>query len=146
MSYQLTNQYIGPVVGSIVRANSPWLSPDHFGIIGIPLSDGRATVIDNSPAGGVQVRTFEEFAEGRFVDYVWVPESHEQQAAVLNRAYSQLGQPYRLFSANCEQFVSWVVTGVRESPQLKRYIVGVGVLGLVCWGLWGPSGLDGKSA
>jgi hypothetical protein len=139
MSYHLTNQQIGPVVGSIVKARSPWPRPDHDGIIGIPLSDGRATVIDNT-RDGVQARNFEEFADGRRVDYVWVPDSPEQQDAVLNRAYSQLGQPYKLFSANCEHFVSWVVTGVPDSPQLKKYIAGAGIFVLGLWGLWGLGG------
>jgi hypothetical protein len=111
----------------------------------MPLPDGTPTVVDNT-LDGVQVRTFEQFAEGRAVEYVWVPDAVEQQAAVLDRAYSQLGQGYNLFSANCEHFVTWVVIGAPESPQLRAYVVGAGLLGVALFALRSFSGRRSKSS
>jgi hypothetical protein len=96
------------------------------------------TLVHQIPSG-VQVAVFEHVREGRRFEYIWIPSSPEQRNAVWDRAYSQLGQPYNVFSANCEQFVSWVVSGKPESPQLGTYL-GVGVLGLLLWGLWGLGG------
>jgi hypothetical protein len=45
---------------------------------------------------------------------------------IARRALSQLGQPYRFFSRNCEDLANYAKTGRASSPQRDA------VLGLVC--------------
>jgi hypothetical protein len=136
MIYYLMSQNPRPALGAAVRFRSRWPLPDHYVIIGVPLRDGTPTVVHQT-WGGVQVGAFEHVRAGRPFEYIWLPNSPEQREAVWERAYSQVGLPYNLFSANCEQFVGWVLTGAPESPQLRKYL-GVGILvGLLFGGLWG---------
>ena len=120
MTFEHVGRYSRIQPGSLLRAKSPGLRVDHWGIAGRSLDDGTPTVVHNTLAG-VQVTCWEQFAAGRPVEVIWAPESPQQQAAALHRAYSQIGQPYNLFRANCEHFATWVVTGVPQSPQLRTY-------------------------
>ena len=78
---------------------------------------------------------FEEFACGREIEVVDTPRTLDNQRSILNRAYSKIGHPYNILSANCEHFATWAFYGVPESAQLKNYVVGVGVIALGFWGL-----------
>ncbi|TLY22016.1 MAG: hypothetical protein E6K68_04215 [Nitrospirae bacterium] len=90
-------------------------------------------VIDNDKGFGVSRRTLHEVAAGDPVKVVAIPQSPEHAAAIVERAYSQLGAPYDLFGRNCEHFATWCVTGVPRSYQLYNYtaVAGVMSLGLV---------------
>ena len=127
--------------GSMLRAKSQGLCPDHSGILGEPLPDGRWSVVHNVEPG-VVLTPFEDFARARPVEVVDAPCSLEQQRSILERAYSQIGHPYDLLVANCEHFATWAFYGEPESPQLKRYLAGACALGL---GLWGLRALGGDS-
>jgi lecithin:retinol acyltransferase len=118
-----------PVPGSVIKAKSLWPFPDHLGIVGWPLADGTITVIDSTEVG-VSLRTMRQFALGRAVELLWVPQTANQQSAVLDRALSQIGHPYDLFRANCEHFVHWVIKGEVKSRQLKRYVASLALVGL----------------
>jgi hypothetical protein len=129
--------------GSLLRAKTPCLlPPDHLGILGEQLPDGRWLVV-HSREEGVVLTPFEDFTRGRWVEVMNTPSSREHQRAVLERAYSQIGHPYDLLSANCEHFATWAFYGVTESPQLKKYVVCACVVGLALWGL---RALGGESA
>lgn len=125
-----------PYPGSILKTKSPGLRPDHLGIFANPLSDDTPLVL-HSNGTCVVVTSWDEFALGRTVEVVAEPCTLEQQRAILDRAYSQIGHPYDPILANCEHFATWAFYGVPESPQLKRYVVGIGVIGVAIWGLRG---------
>jgi len=133
MAFEHVGGYIRIEPGSLLRAKSPWPLVDHLGIAGKRLADGTPTVVHNT-LDGVHVTTWEQFAAGRPVEVIWAPESPPRQAAALQRAYSQVGQQYNLFYANCEHFALWVVYGVPESPQLRLYSASIVlcVIGLIC--------------
>jgi hypothetical protein len=78
-------------------------------------------VVHNRPERGVVCTTFEEFSGGQPVEVVSKPRPH-QGAYYARKAYSQVGQPYNLFSANCEHFANWVVSGVPFSEQLQTAV------------------------
>jgi hypothetical protein len=126
--------------GSILKAKSPGLWPDHLGIFAEPLPDGTPMVIHSNGACVVHT-SLDEFARGRMFEVVDKPRSREHQLAILGRAYSQIGHRHDNLFANCEHLVTWAFYGVAESPQLKKYIAGAGavvVLGLF-FGLGGET-------
>lgn len=47
------------------------------------------------------------------------------------KAYNQIGKPYDLFSANCEHFANWVVSGVPSSEQVQIVIFSLFLVGAV---------------
>jgi len=129
--------------GSILKAKSRGVWPDHLGIFAEPLPDGTPMVLHSNGACVVHT-SLDEFARGRVFEVVDEPRSPEHQLAILDRAYSQIGHLHNNLIANCEHFATWAFYGVPESPQLKTYVVGAGVIGLAIWGLWG--GLGGETA
>lgn len=84
--------------------------------------------------GKIVVTSFDEFAEGQQVNYTRQPVSWEEQQTILQRANGRIGAPYNLLNANCEDFVTWVVTGKAQSPQRNQHfafaivVIGVGLL------------------
>lgn len=123
--------------GSMLKAKTRGLWPDHFGIFEGALPDGTLIVLHSTEQGVVRT-SLEEFALERGVEVVKVPCTFEHQRAILDRASSQIGHPYNVLFANCEHFATWAFNGVPESPQLEKYVVGACVIGLGFWGLWGP--------
>jgi hypothetical protein len=87
-------------------------------------------VIDNDKGFGVSLRTFVEVAAGDPVKVVAFPQSAEHAAAIVERAYSQIGAPYDLFDRNCEHFATWCMTGVPRSYQLYNYTAAAGIMSL----------------
>lgn len=128
--------------GSMLKAKSQGLWPDHLGILGEPLPDGRWSVV-HSDERGVVLTAFEDFARGRLVTVLQAPCSLEQQRSILERAFSQIGHPYDVLFANCEHFATWAFNGVADSPQLKKCVAGACVLVLGLARLWS---LGGESA
>lgn len=116
--------------GSILKAKSSGLSPDHVGVFAGISFDGIPWVI-HSRDRGVQVTPLSDFALGRPVETVAIPQSPEHQEAVLNRAQSAIGVPFNLLHANCEHFSNWAFNGTPESPQLKKYVAGL-FLAVLC--------------
>jgi hypothetical protein len=87
-------------------------------------------VIDNDKGFGVSLRTFVEVAAGDPLKVVAFPQSAEHAAAIVERAYSQIGAPYDLFDRNCEHFATWCMTGVPRSYQLYNYTAAAGIMSL----------------
>lgn len=129
--------------GSILKAKSQGLWPDHLGILAETGLDGTPMVV-HSNGTCVVLTSVAEFALGRVVEVVVEPCAVEQQRAILDRTYSQIGHPHDHLFANCEHFATWAFYGKPQSPQLKKYVVGGGVIALVIWGLW--EGLGGETA
>jgi len=128
--------------GSMLRAKSRGLWPDHYGIFEGAAPDGRLIVLHSTEEGVVRT-SLDEFALGREVVVVKAPAALEQRRAILERARSQIGHPYDVLFANCEHFATWAFYGAPESPQLRKYVAGACLFGLGLWGLWG---LGGESA
>ncbi|MGO8791354.1 MAG: hypothetical protein ACLQVL_28750 [Terriglobia bacterium] len=120
-------QQVLPYPGSILKAKSPGLRPDHLGIFAETLPNGTPMVL-HSNGTCVVLTSWGQFALGRVVELVVEPSTLEQQRAILDRAYSQIGRRYDPLSASCEHFATWAFNRVPESPQLKKYAVGVGTL------------------
>jgi hypothetical protein len=96
-------------------------------------SSSPVMVIDNDKVLGVTYRTLDEVAAGDLVKVVAFPQSAEHAAAIVERAYSQIGAPYDLLDRNCEHFATWCMAGVPRSQQLSNLtaVAGAVSLGLV---------------
>jgi len=101
--------------------------PEHFGILTC-----RQTVISASKIHGEIIeQSLWQFSGGQQIlaHGVW---SNQPWEETMKIAYSQLGQPYRLFDNNCEHFVRYCHGLERKSPQLATAI-GVGLaVAVVC--------------
>src|SRR5258707_11786623 len=123
------------VPGGVLRVYSNRHNVWHFGIAG---SMNGTVMHASKDIGQFTLTSYDEFAQGQPVAYTWRPENFEAQQAVLNRAASLLGRPFRLLNANCEDYVNWIVTGVARSPQRERAgLVAALVIVLVIGGLGG---------
>lgn len=91
---------------------------------------GEPTVISASKKlGYVGEEWWSDFSDGQAAQIVPL-RGRLASAQVLRRARSQLGRPWRLFSANCEHFVRWVHGVVPKSPQVRRGLAIAGVVGV----------------
>lgn len=134
-------QQVLPYPGSILKAKSRGLWPDHSGIFAETGPDGTPMVLHSRPPC-VVLTSLDEFAHGRVVEVVDAPCTLEHQRAILGRAYSQIGHRHNDLFANCEHFATWAFYGVPESRQLKKYVAGVGALVVLGWFF----GLGGETA
>ena len=119
-------------VGAHVRIRRTY-GIDHHAIIvgGNGASLSPVMVVDNAKVYGVSQRTLDTVAAGDPVEIVARPQSAEKANHIVERAYSQIGKPYDLFSQNCEHFSNWCYDGMPRSLQLQ----GFGVLATVVVGL-----------
>jgi hypothetical protein len=125
------------VPGSIARFKSKRYGHllHHWGVIDWPdVFSGEERAIHSEKGSVVKTASLFDFAEGEALEILWVPESAEQQASMLQRMHSLEGKPYDLFLANCEQVVRWALTGESVSEQLRVAGVVAG-LGLAAWAL-----------
>jgi len=113
-------EYGNWVPGAVIRVYSKRHHVWHVGIADWPGPYGPMVMHGSKDRGQFVRTTFDEFANGEPSDYTWVPDAFETQQAVLGRAESLLGRPFRLLNANCEDYVNWIVTGVARSPQREQ--------------------------
>lgn len=116
-------------LGTWLRVRSP-RGVFHHGIVVGYGPDGTPLVVHSLKGQGVACTFFAEFSGNLPVEVVRSPRSHQEGQSIANRAYSQRGAPYYLFSANCEHFASWAVTGVPHSEQLAIGVVSLFAAGL----------------
>ena len=99
----------------------------HYGIAGLSLG----TVYHASKDRGAFLLTgFQEFSEGQPAVYIWCPSDLISRNASLLRAASLVGKKYELLTANCEDYVNWIVTGHARSPQ-RESVAGAVILALL---------------
>ena len=90
---------------------------------GLVLADGR--VLHNSPFQGETTVSMTEFAAGKRV-YVEHQETEVRNRA-LRRAQHLTPRSYDLLRNNCEHTVHRLTSGRAESPQLRSWVVGIGM-------------------
>ena len=120
-------------VGAHFRIRRPYGINHHGIVVGSSVATlGPVMVIDNAKAAGVSRRPLEEVAAGDPVEIVARPQSTTHANHIVERAYSQIGKPYDLFSQNCEQFSYWCYEGMPRSPQLHGLVfLAAAVTGIV---------------
>ncbi|MCI0342890.1 MAG: lecithin retinol acyltransferase family protein [Planctomycetales bacterium] len=93
---------------------------EHVGTY-VPDGPEGENVVHNTKHGPRRViwETWERFSGGGPVRIVRAAPPQERPA-IMARALTQVGQPYRLFRNNCEHTAWYAQTGVRQSPQLQR--------------------------
>jgi Lecithin retinol acyltransferase len=91
--------------------------------------------------GPVEEISLEAFAGGHGVTVIATPRSCADAEAAIQRARSRLGEDrWRLWSNNCEHFVTWCLDGAPRSEQVeawRRRALG--------WQLHRPAGLQLKT-
>ena len=90
---------------------------------GIVTRDGR--VLHNTPFKGEHVCSEAEFRAGERLRVERLERGDRQR--VLIRAESNNARRYNLLTNNCEHTVNRAISGRAHSPQLRSWVVGVGV-------------------
>src|SRR5665213_330280 len=108
----------------------------HHGIVSEPCLDlatneWSITVTHATKGLGTARTTLENFSQGP-LEIVGTPQTFWHQQATLETVTAQIGTPYDLFTANCEQVASQAFTGRAESKQLQGWTT-LGALGAVVW-------------
>ena len=118
----MRNYTLGTVI--YVRMGLYW----HYGIISGFNEFGEITIISNSKQ---KKRVVEEsltsFCAGRKPIVKGYP-SNLSPDYVVNRARTQVGKKYELFSHNCEHFWRWVHKLKPESPQIQVLFLAISTL------------------
>lgn len=91
---------------------------------GISLGGGR--VLHNTPFRGEHICSEEEFGAGRRI-YVDRSLSPDQRRRAMMTADSARSRGYNLLTNNCEHTVTRAAHGEARSPQLRSWVVGVGM-------------------
>ncbi|MCZ6711414.1 MAG: hypothetical protein O7B25_13720 [Gammaproteobacteria bacterium] len=90
---------------------------------GIVTRDGR--VLHNTPFKGEHICSEAEFRAGK---RLWVERlERSERDHALNHADAHNARGYNLLTNNCEHTVNRAISGRAHSPQLRSWVVGVGV-------------------
>jgi len=90
---------------------------------GVVTRDGR--VLHNTPFKGEHVSSEAEFRAGRRLRVERLEQRDRHRA--LDHADNHERRRYNLLTNNCEHTVNRAATGRAHSPQLKSWVVGVGI-------------------
>ena len=131
--FVVDNQGTRYPVGAHVKIRRPYGIDHHAVVVGGSIATlGPVMLIDNAKADGVSRRPLEEVAAGDPVEIVARPQSPAHANHIVERAYSQIGKRYDLFSRNCEHFSHWCYDGMPRSPQLHGLVfLAAAVTGIV---------------
>jgi hypothetical protein len=101
----------------------------HWGVVDHPDPyTGELRVIHCDKGSVVRTTTMAEFfPEGGQLEIVYAPKGFAEANRILTRMHSLDGKPYDLFAFNCEHVVTWAVTGVASSPQIRSALLGLGL-------------------
>jgi len=111
-----------PAVGDWVKVFLPRLGVQHEGIVvkvAVMFGGFQAVVAHNSKGKGVVQSYWQDFSEGQPVVLHRRATSQIHAQQILQRVYSNLGQPYLLLAQNCQHFASLAFTGKAESPATR---------------------------
>lgn len=119
-------QVLRPGIAIVVRRD---LGKDHYGLLDVGGQLGYPTgvyaaVFDLSP---LKVR-FRPFVATEWQIIGW---THDVHAARTRFTEACADSTYRLFDNNCEHFARYVVSGTRESTQVKSLLAVACVIGLI---------------
>ena len=92
---------------------------------GVALGNGQ--VLHNTPSRGEHISTVEEFRAGQRLHVE--RRSWSQRRRALDQASRYRGRHYRLFTNNCEHTATRVAGDRARSPQLRGWVLGLGVAG-----------------
>ncbi|MEZ5559470.1 MAG: hypothetical protein R3E86_13125 [Pseudomonadales bacterium] len=92
---------------------------------GVVLPDGN--ILHNTPGRGEHVSSPREFSAGR---RLYVTSRRDQHPGWRPGVAPRTGARYNLFTNNCEHTVSRATHGQPESPQLRSWVVGLGIAAL----------------
>ena len=89
---------------------------------GLVMADGR--ILHNTPMRGEHISSESEFRDGKRLHVTAGSDEHRSAAywALPDRQRS-----YNLLTNNCEHTVNRATRGRAESPQLKSWVVGIGI-------------------
>ena len=92
---------------------------------GIALGDGR--ILHNTPFHGEHICSEQDFLRGNKLGVINL--DHEERQRALNHAKNldSSARSYNLLRNNCEHTVTRATSGRATSPQLKSWVLGVGV-------------------
>lgn len=111
-------------IGTHIRIRRPSGIYHHAIIVGGSIATvGPVMVVDNAKSTGVDYRSLDEVAGSDPVEEVARPQSPRHADAIVERAFSQRGSSYDLFSKNCEHFATWCMSAVPHSHQLAFAVV-----------------------
>lgn len=101
----------------------------HTAIIAGKDVQGRIWLIENDNPSGVRWTTLDAFASGQ---QITITPPHLNPNLTVQRAISQLGKSYSLFSHNCQHFTNWAANNEIKSPDLRTAVV-IGVFALTIY-------------
>ncbi|MDA1073385.1 MAG: hypothetical protein O3A63_01320 [Proteobacteria bacterium] len=90
---------------------------------GVALSDGR--ILHNTPFRGEHVCSEAEFRAGKRLHVNRMDYHHRRRALRFTEDHDHRG--YNLFTNNCEHTVHRATTGNASSPQLREWVIGIGL-------------------
>lgn len=137
--------YMNPVTRKCVKAGLYHVTQfreekgvTHTGIldvgnrVGIPgLPAWSEPMVMHRPPGGLRVEPLSKTGVWHIVERV----QNEAAAIARIRDDAATNPEYNLWASNCEHFTQYAVTGVRQSPQLRKVLGVVAVVALVAWGI-----------
>lgn len=92
---------------------------------GVALGNGQ--VLHNTPGRGEHIASVEEFRAGQRL--VVEPRSRSDREQALRRAAYYRGGRYHLLTNNCEHTASRIGDDRARSPQLRGWLLGLGLAG-----------------
>lgn len=116
------NQKLNP--GTVISVPKSVIK--HVGLITDNYWQGKPTVIANTPKyGHVIEQTLDDFCDGLNYMVVSVPQDYLIGLKAVSKARRLIGKPYSLFAYNCEHLINDAYSFKPQSPQLKRWSLGL---------------------
>jgi hypothetical protein len=125
MNHKLSIWQLAP--GTVLRVNHGLY--DHVALVSDRIIDGERAVLGFSAAyGGLVEEPYSMFKGSRTVTCDGYPGKLAPQA-VLWRARASAGRRYSWFAFNCEHFIREAHGLQPESPQLRNWLLAIGLVG-----------------
>ncbi|MFZ5479024.1 MAG: hypothetical protein ACOZNI_19795 [Myxococcota bacterium] len=107
----------------------------HYGtFVGWDPSNFAEMFVHNAKGKGVVLTDEGGFAEGETV-FVVSHAARGDELATCERAFAELGRPYRLLTDNCEHHADRAAGGPGVSPTVGKAVVGTAFAALAVWGI-----------